>query len=66
MPVSKNHYLRDKDPFLRYGHICMFVCVCVCVCVTITLHSANYYWLFSLSLNYAGCFDKALGRKKYI
>ena len=21
MPISKNHYLRDKDPFLRYGHI---------------------------------------------
>ena len=21
-PIQKNHYLRDKDPFPRYGHIC--------------------------------------------
>ena len=23
-PIQKNHYLRDKDPFLRYGHIIIF------------------------------------------
>ena len=21
LAISKNHYLRNKDPFLRYGHI---------------------------------------------
>ena len=31
-PISKNHYLRDKDPFLRYGHIYLSFCNCSFLC----------------------------------
>ena len=26
-PIPQNHYLRDKVPFLKSGHICMYVCM---------------------------------------
>ena len=25
-PIPQNHYLRDKVPFLKSGHICQYVC----------------------------------------